>query len=79
MKTNGIGVISWINVKSALVYGLLAVILAIIAHGSIFGLDKYALVDVAVMGILTSFVKNFLTTNDGNFAGVVKVIDAPTK
>ncbi len=79
MKTNGIGIISWINVKSALVYGLLAMVIAIIAHKSIFGLDWYMLIDVAVMGVLTSFVKNFLTTNDGNFVGVVKVIDAPTE
>lgn len=79
MKTNGIGVISWINVKSALVYGLLAVLMAIIANKSIFGLDWRILVDTAVMGVLTSFVKNFLTTNDGNFVGVVKVIDAPTE
>lgn len=79
MKTNGIGVISWINVKSALVYGLLAVLMAIIANKSIFGLDWRVLVDTAVMGVLVSFVKNFLTTNDGKFAGVVKVIDAPTE
>jgi len=79
MKTNGIGVISWINVKSALVYGLLAVLMAIIANKSIFGLDWRVLVDTAVMGVLVSFVKNFLTTNDGNFVGVVKVIDAPTE
>lgn len=71
--------ISWVNVKSALVYGLLAMVLAIIAHKSIFGLDWYALIDVAVMGILTSFVKNFLTTNDGNFVGVVKVIDTQSE
>lgn len=68
------GKISIVNIKSALVYGLLAVILAIIAKGSIFLLDWRVLVDVGVMGILTSFAKNFFTTDSGNFAGVIRVI-----
>ena len=76
---NGIGAISWVNVKSAIVYGLVAVILFIIAKGSIFGLDWRVITDVGIMAILTSFVKNFLTTNEGNFAGVVKVVDEPSK
>lgn len=76
---NGIGQLSWVNIKSAIVYGLLAVILAIIAKGSIFALDWRVLVDIGVMGVLTSFVKNIFTTNNGNFAGVVKVIDTPTE
>lgn len=76
---NGILTLSWINIKSALVYGLIALILYVISTGSVFGLDWHILVNTAVMAILTSFVKNFFTNNDGKFANVVEVVDAPAK
>ena len=72
---NGIGKLSWINVKSALVYGLVAVALAIIANKTVFGLDWLVLADVGIMAVLTSFVKNLLTTSEGNFVGSVKTVD----
>lgn len=74
---NGIGKLSWVNVKSALVYGIVAVMLAIIANKTILGLDWIVLLDVGIMAVLTSFVKNLLTTNEGNFAGITKVVDEP--
>lgn len=70
---NGILKLSLENVKSAIVYGLLAVALFVISKGSVFGLDWHALVDVGVLGLLTSLVKNLLTTNEGNFVGLVGV------
>lgn len=76
---NGLLQLSWINIKSALIYGAIAVCLYIISKGTVFGLDWKILVDVGVMAILTSFTKNFFTTDAGDFAGVVKVVDAPPK
>jgi len=77
MDTNGLLQLSWINIKSAIVYGVIAVCLYIISKGTVFGLDWKILVDVGVMAILTSFTKNFFTTNSGDFAGVIKVVDVP--
>lgn len=75
---SGILKLNMANVNSALVYGLLsgllAVSLLVIKYGSVFGIDWKALVDAGVLGFITSIVKNLLTTNDGNFAGVVPVI-----
>lgn len=75
---SGILELSWINIKSGLIYGLLAVIVYVISKGSVFGLDWKTLVDVGVLGLLTSLVKNFFTSDNGKFAGVIKVIP-PTK
>jgi len=71
---NGLGKLSVENLQSAIVYGLLAVALFVISKGTVFGLDWKALVDVGVLGVLTSLVKNLLTTDKGNFVGAVKVI-----
>jgi len=71
---NGIFKLSWVNIQSAIIYGLIAVILYIISKGSIFGLEWKVLVDVGVLALLSSFVKNIFTTEKGNFVGVVKVI-----
>lgn len=79
MNTKGLLQLSWINIKSAIVYGVLALCVYIISKGSVFGLDWKILVDVFILAILTSFVKNFFTTDSGDFAGVVKVVDAPPK
>ena len=76
---NGILSLSWINIKSSIVYGLLGVCVYVISKGTVFGLDWHILVDVGVIGILTSLTKNFFTTDSGDFAGVVKVVDAPPK
>lgn len=80
--------LNWTNVKSAIVYGLLAMVLTfvlsaaetILKAGSIFGINWHALIDqgaIAALGIFvttTSLVKNFLTTSDGQFLGVTTVI-----
>lgn len=82
------GKISWVNIKSALVYGVLtAIVFAILAMagyvlqiGDIFGIDWKALVNTGVIAFITgivmgvSIIKNLLTTDDGKFMDTVKVI-----
>ncbi len=84
---NGIGKLSWVNVKSALVYGVLtlvsvfglAVVQGVLKAGSLFGLDWKAIIDSATIATLPalisglSLMKNFFTTSRGNFVGMVKV------
>lgn len=78
---NGIGALSKENIKSALVYGLLfgifAILDGIITTGSIFNIDWKLLVNsgiIAGLGTTVSLIKNLLTTNKGNFVGTIKVI-----
>lgn len=73
--------ISWINIKSALVYGVLSGLLAIASYaisiGDVFNLDLKVLINAGVFGFLVvvvSLIKNFLTNADGKFLGVIKVI-----
>lgn len=84
----GIFTIEWVNVKSAIIYGLmtlmtvfvLSVLQNILDVGSIFGLNWKHIVDTAtittiptlIMGI--SLFKNFLTNNKGEFLGVTEVV-----
>lgn len=61
---------------SGLLIGVVAVASQILANGSIFGLDMHKLADVGAMAIITflvSFLKSFLTTNDGKFIGLVAI------
>jgi hypothetical protein len=90
---NGLFTLTWSNVKSALIYGLLAVVVTfllvvcqmILDAGSIYGLDWLAILDkgaLAVIGVFVSFlsiVKNLLTTADGKFLGFLEVIPDKTK
>ena len=78
---NGIGKLSWVNIKSALVYGVLWAMLAMgiytVQVGDIFALNFKDLVNAGAfgfLGIVVSLLKNILTTDSGNFAGAVKVI-----
>ena len=71
---NGILKLSWVNVWSALVYGVLAMAQYVISQGTVIGLYWKILVDVGVLGLLSSLIKNILTTNQGNFVGLIKVI-----
>ncbi len=89
---NGYLTLSWTNIKSALVYGVLSTLvtfllvvgISILAHGSIYGLDWPNILDkgaMAVIGVLVSLVsllKNLLTDDKGKFLGLVQVIP-PTK
>lgn len=77
---NGIFKLSMANVKSALVSGILMATLGvsgyIIGLSDIFAVNVHALVNIAVISFLTSVVsaiKSLLTTNNGNFVGVVDV------
>lgn len=76
---NGIGKLSWVNCKSALVYGLVIGLLAMsgyaISVGDIWALDWKILVNTGFFAILGSLVKNILTTNSGNFVGLVKTVE----
>ena len=69
---NGIFKLTKNNLKSAVVYGLVAVAVVIISEGTIFGLDWKALTDVGILAVLTSIVKNLLTTDTSEFLGIVK-------
>lgn len=85
---NGLFKINFVNVKSAFVYGVVAMflgaLLAVASYiyeaGTIFGLDWKVVIDKGVMAALGTFVatvsiiKNLLTTDKGNFLGAVKVI-----
>ena len=85
---NGLLTLSWSNVKSAVVYGVLtlgsmfvlSVLQNILNAGSIFGLDWMKIVDSAVIAtiptliIVVSLGKNLLTDAQGKFLGVTEVI-----
>ena len=75
---NGLGKLDWINIKSAIIYGLIigvgAMFAVAIGVGDLWKLDWHVLVNAGVFALLGSLVKNLLTTNSGNFAGIVKVI-----
>lgn len=89
----GLFTLNWANIKSAIVYGLMAMFFAAIINftdsvkdnGSIFGLDWHNIIDTTAMAVLGSFVslvsvlKNLLTTDQGNFLGFVKVIPETKK
>ncbi len=90
---NGLFTLTWSNVKSAVIYGLMTMIVtfiyvtgsSILSHGSIYGLDWADIVNkgaIATLGILVSFtsiIKNLLTDSKGNFLGVLEVIPDKTK
>jgi hypothetical protein len=90
---NGLLKLDWENVKSAVVYGLLTMFVvfvisiseAVIAHGSIFGVDWKNVVDISSLKVLgvfisgISIVKNLLTTNDGKFFGLFTVVSDKTE
>lgn len=76
---NGIFTLSWANIKSALVYGLLSGLLAVLVYvvsvGDVFALDSHALINAGVFGLagsIVSIVKNLLTTDSGKFLGAIK-------
>lgn len=85
---NGLFQLSWANIKSAIVYGLLTVLAifalsifqSILDVGSIFGLDWKSIIDHSVIATIpllitgVSLFKNFLTNNKGQFLGVTEVI-----
>ena len=69
--------LSWINIKSALVSGIIMGILAIAAYiigvGNIFTLDFHTLINAGVLAALVtivSLIKSFLTTSRGSVVGV---------
>ena len=71
---------NWVNIKSALVSGLIMAIITVgsivISSGDIFSLDMKSLANAGVISFLTaivSFVKSLLTTQNGNFVGVVNI------
>lgn len=85
--------LDWANVKSAIVYGLLtAIVLGILAMigyilkiGNIFGIEWREMINQGVIAGLAglvmgiSIIKNLLTTNKGDFIGVIEVIPDKTK
>lgn len=72
--------LSWKDVKSAIVYGLLIAILTVLIFiktaGSIYSIDWKTALDMFVISLITSGVsllKSLLTTSDGKFVGLIKV------
>ena len=72
--------ITFVQVKSALVSGVITAVLAtavsIIGVGDVFKLDVHSLANVFARSALTaivSFIKSILTTPAGNFVGAVAV------
>lgn len=88
---NGLFKLDWANVRSAVVYGILTIVVcfvlsvveSIVKAGSIFGLDWHKVIDGGVLSslsffvVILSLVKNLLTTDKGNFLGITKVV-SPT-
>jgi hypothetical protein len=77
---NGIFTLNLASFKSALVSTVLMAIVAmagyIIGLGDLWKIDLHSLTNIGVMALLTgivSLIKNFLTSDAGNFAGIVKV------
>lgn len=80
MQTSQLFTISWTNVKSALVLGAIIGFLGVSSYvvqiGDIFKLDWHVLVNIFVLAAIASIgstIKNFFTTTDGNFLGIIKV------
>jgi len=79
---NGIFKLSLVNVKSALVYGLLWGLLAMLLNmqmaGSVFNLNWKDVVDSGIMAMIAaviSLLKNLFTTDEGKFVGLVDVVE----
>ena len=78
---NGIFILSKENIKSAIVYAIIWGVLSILIHiqgiGSIYNVDWSVALDtgvIAVVAFVVTIFKNTLTTNEGNFLGIAKVI-----
>ena len=78
--------ISFTNIKSALVYGVLTAILMMalyaVSVGDVFALNMKELTNAGVFGFITvvvSLLKNLLTTDGGKFLDVIKVTPAEIK
>lgn len=85
---NGLFTLTWSNIKSAVVYGVLTALVtfivvvgnSILTHGSIYGLDWPNIIDKGILAVLAilvasvSVLKNLLTDDQGKFLGVTKVI-----
>jgi len=74
--------VSFVQIKSALVSGIIMAFFAIVGYvlqtGDIFSLDWRTIANVAVLAGLTaatSYLKSGLTTSQGNFAGLVKIAE----
>lgn len=72
--------ISWVEVKGALVSGILMAILVVLIQmiqvGNIFSLDWKSLLNVGIFAFITSivsFLKSFLTNKTGKFIGKIQV------
>ena len=52
---------------------LVAVIGYVLKIGDVFILDWHTIVNIAVMAGLASLIKNLLTTEDGNFVGLIQI------
>ena len=77
---NGVLKLSWVNIQSAVMSGIIMGILAIFAYiigvGNIFTLNFHSLVNAGVLTALVtivSLIQSVFTTNAGSTAGVQTV------
>lgn len=73
--------ISLTNIKSAVVFSLLTAFVAMIVYviglGDLFKVDLHTIANIGGLAFLNgilSLLKSFLTTADGEFLGVTKVV-----
>ena len=76
----GIFTLNLASFKSALISAVLMAVIAIAGYviglGDLWKIDLHSLTNIGVMALLTgivSLIKNYLTSNSGTFAGIVKV------
>lgn len=77
--------LSWINIKSAIVYAILMALLSMIVYvisvHDLWAIDTHVLINSGVLAFftgITSLIKNILTTDSGKFLGIFQVVP-PTK
>jgi len=80
-KMNGIFQLDWDNIRSAITSVLLTAVLGLLMYvvgvGDVWKIDFHSVVNIFSIAIATglvSLIKNFLTTDKGQFLGVTQVI-----
>lgn len=78
MNTNSkLFTIDFTNIKgaivSAIVVGILAVLLSVYNSGDIFTIDWKMTVNAGVLAAIGSILKNLFTNDTGSFAGITQV------
>lgn len=80
MKKQSLYPIKWVEIKSAIVSGIYATVLAVLAyvigHGDVFSLDWKELTNFGILAGFTtcvSLLKSFTTTTEGKVLGITQI------